>query len=364
MAALEQRQTENRSPGVECPEGTTAPYTSCSDHSHHDHDPLDGEHGHSHDHSHPGHQHGEGAYGHSHLTHASTARELAVAVGLTSLILIVEVVGGIFSHSLALLSDAAHMVTDVASLGLAWYAHRQSARPPTERLTYGYHRSGIMAALVNAVTLIGIAIFIGLEAWDRILHPPRHLVAPVMLSVALVALVVNLGIARLLQHESHNLNVRSALLHVLGDAAASAGVLVAGVAILWEPRWIVLDPVLSIGIALIIVWGAWQILMETLNVLMEGTPTGLDLAEVEASLASVEGVREVHHVHVWSLCPGHIALSGHVVLEDQALSETEGIRSEILRRLSARHQVNHATIQFEHQQCGLVCTLNGYQQRG
>ncbi|HET6386376.1 MAG TPA: cation diffusion facilitator family transporter [Armatimonadota bacterium] len=303
--------------------------------------------------------HRDAVVGHSHFAHADTAQKLVTSIGLTLIILAAEVVGGFMAHSLALLSDAAHMVTDVAALALAWYAQFQANRPPTERRTYGYHRAGIMAALVNAVTLIAIAGFIGWEAINRIRRPVGHIHAPIMFGVALVALLVNLGIARMLGHShSDNLNVRSVLLHVLGDAAASAGVIVGGIIIAVEPRWTIIDPILSIGIALIIVWGAWQILVETTNVLMEGAPAGVDIHELEQTLTILPGVQGVHHLHVWSLCPGRNALSGHIVIDDQALSQTEGIRSRIQSILWNRYQVDHATIQFEHEQCGLICTLN------
>lgn len=326
---------------------------------------LNNEHGSDHDHSHDHahdheHDHTHRAFGHSHLSHANTAQKLALSLGLTCIILAAEVIGGLLSHSLALLSDAGHMVTDIAALGLAWYAQVQASRPPTHRHTYGYHRAGIMAALSNAVLLLLMSAFIVYEAIHRIQGPQERIDARIMFGVAAIALLVNLLIARLLRH-SHtgdDLNVRSALLHVIGDAAASAGVLIGGILIAFRPRWSIVDPVLSMIIAVVIVWGAWQVLMEALNVLMEGAPSGLDARQIEASLLAIEGVRQVHHIHVWTLSPGMHAFSGHIVIEDQALSQAEGLLARVRALLRSQYHVDHATIQLEHRECGMVCALS------
>ena len=314
----------------------------------------------AHYHDHAGHNHvpGPGVV-HSHFAHADSSRKLGVSLGLASLIMMAEVVGGIESGSLALLSDAAHMITDVGALGLAWWAQTQAARPATERRSYGFHRAGIMAAMVNAVVLVLVSIFISWEAVNRLRTGERQIAAPLMLGVALLALVVNLGIARLLGGGGgHNLNVRGALLHVLGDAAASAGVIVGALLIMWNRRWYAVDPILSMLIALIIVWGAWQILVETHEVLMEGTPSEIDPGEVEESIRKIEGVQDVHHVHIWALSPGMNALSCHVLMADQALSEAQTILDEIHAKLRLQYNVEHATIQFEHRSCGMFCALS------
>jgi cobalt-zinc-cadmium efflux system protein len=296
--------------------------------------------------------------GHSHLAHADTTGRLRISLGFTLLVLVAEVVGGALAHSLALMSDAVHMLTDVGALGLAWYAQVQAAKPATDRHTYGFHRAGIMAAMINGVTLVVVSLGIAWEAVLRIEKPPAvH--AEIMLVVAAVALVVNLVVAWMLAPgRENNLNVRSAVLHVLGDAAASAGVIVGAIIISIRPDWSIVDPVLSLGIAAVILLGTRQIFAEALNVLMEGTPSGLDSDEVSACIAGVPGVRAVHHLHIWSLAPGLNALSGHAVIDDQSISQAGVILAGIHKALRARFDVRHATIQFEDQQCGVDCNLS------
>ncbi len=269
-------------------------------------------------------------------------------------ILLAELAGGLLSRSLALLSDAGHMLTDVLSLALAWYATRLASRPPTPQRTYGYHRAGILAALFNAGTLVVVAGGILAEAAARLRHPVP--VTPwIMWAVAAVGLGGNLFIGLRLGHGGHagydhghggNLNVRSAWLHVMGDAAASAGVLVAGVLILLTHRlwW---DPVVSVGICLLIARGAWGIIRQTLNVLMEGTLPGIDPTEVAAAMESDESVLSVHHVHVWTPDGVRSALSGHLVLRDGPLSETQEVIERGCRGLWERFAIEHSTLQLE-----------------
>lgn len=269
-------------------------------------------------------------------------------------ILLAELAGGLLSHSLALLSDAGHMLTDVLSLALAWYAMRLASRPPTPQRTYGYHRAGILAALFNAGTLVVVAGGILAEAAARLRHPVP-VTLWIMWAVAAVGLGGNLFIGLRLGHGGHaghdrghggNLNLRSAWLHVMGDVAASAGVLVAGVLILLTHRlwW---DPVVSVGISLLIARGAWGIIGQTLNVLMEGTPPGIDPAEVAAAMESDQSVLSVHHVHVWTLDGVRAALSGHLVLRDGLLSETQNVIARVTRVLRDRFAIEHATLQLE-----------------
>ena len=317
---------------------------------------------HNHDDHHHHHEHGPDGHHHEN----ATARFLRTAFWVAALILLAEVVGGLLSHSLALLSDAGHMLTDVLSLGLAWYATRLADRPPTPQRTYGFHRAGILAALFNAGTLIVVAGGILAEAVARFTHPVP--VTPwIMWVVAGAGLAGNLFIGLRLgggghaghDHGGHgghagapagNLNVRSAWLHVMGDAAASAGVLLAGVLVALTHRlwW---DPLVSVGISLLIARGAWGIVAQTMNVLMEGTPPGIDPGAVAAAMEADEAVLSVHHVHVWSLDGVRTALSGHMVLRDVALSETEAIVARVDRTLRQRFGIDHTTLQLETGPC-------------
>src|SRR5713101_6912655 len=243
---------------------------------------------------------------HTH-THRMARNSLRLAFFLTVIILIAELAGGILSNSLALLSDAGHVVTDIFALGLAWFATVQAERPANARKTFGYHRVGILAALVNAVTLIVIAFAILLEAIQRFQHPVP--VQPLIMFLAAgIGIVVNLYIGFGLMKQANNLNVRAAMLHVFGDVGASAGVIVAGVIILLT-GWTFVDPLLSVGIAVLIAIGAWRILRETTAILLEAVPKGLSMPELVKDMKSVEGVEDVHDLHVWSITSNMYALS-------------------------------------------------------
>lgn len=285
-----------------------------------------------------------------------TTRRLRSAFLLSTAILVLEVAGGLLSNSLALLSDAGHVFTDVVALGLAWFAAAQVLRLATPQRTYGFHRAGILAALANSITLIAVALFITWEAVRR-LQAPEPVDSPLMLSTAVVGLAANLYVAVSLHREpEENLNVRSVLLHVVGDILGSAAV-IAGAIVIYFTGLLVIDPLLSVLIALIIVGGAWSIVLETVNILMEGTPSGVNLEKLLADMRETPGVLDVHDVHVWSLAAGVHAMSGHVVIEDRALSESNLILVMLSRLLSEKYGINHVTIQFEHRECGLACTL-------
>jgi cobalt-zinc-cadmium efflux system protein len=295
--------------------------------------------GHRHDHAHGPHTHGPGG----------PAPLLGRAFWVASVLLLAEVGGGLVSHSLALFSDAGHMLTDVLSLGLAWYASRLAVRPPTPKRTYGYHRAGILAALFNAGTLIVVAAAILVEAVARLRHPVP-VIPWVMWSVAALGLVGNLAMGLSLGHSDHggNINVRGAWLHVMGDAAASAGVLAAGILIAVTHRlwW---DPVVSAAIALLIARGAWALIAQTLNILMEGAPPGVSPDAVASDIEADAAVLSVHHIHVWSLDGTRTALSGHVVLRDGPLSEAQEVVARLARRLRERYAIEHTTLQLESQ---------------
>ena len=264
-------------------------------------------------------------------------------LAITVSFMVVEVVGGVLSRSLALLADAGHMFTDVAALALTLLAMRLARRPPSARKTFGYVRFEILAALVNGATLLLIAGLILIEAWER-LRSPVEIDAVVMLSVATLGLGVNIAGAMLLRAHAHdNLNVRGAYLHVLGDLLGSVGAIAAGVIILttgWSPA----DPIISIVIALLIVFSAWKLVRESADVLLEAVPTHIDMDAVLGALRGIEGLDEVHDVHVWTLTSGFVALSAHGVIDDPA--QHTRILDEVRERMSA-HGISHVTFQIE-----------------
>lgn len=285
--------------------------------------------------------------GHSHSETGAT-QFLGTAFWIALGILAAELMGGIISHSLALLSDAGHMLTDVLALGLSWFAARLASRDATSALTYGYKRAGILAALFNAVTLIAVSAAILVEAINRLRHPVP--VTPwIMWGIAIVGLIGNLylglGLGAGHRHEE-DLNVRGALLHVLGDAAASAGVLVAGILIyLTKDLW--WDPVLSIGISLLIARSGWRVLKDTINVLMEATPADVNLKRVQETIEREPEALSCHHLHVWSLDGRQRMLSGHIVLTDRLLSATQPFVERVAHRLNQEFRITHVTLQLE-----------------
>jgi cobalt-zinc-cadmium efflux system protein len=275
---------------------------------------------------------------------ARSRGRLLATLGLTAAFLVVEVLGALWTGSLALLADAAHMLTDVGGLALALFAIWIAGRPPTPAKTYGYYRAEILAALVNALVLLVVVAAILVEAYRRLGAPPDVLGGP-MLAIALVGLAANLGCAWLLREDAAaSLNVRGAYLHVLGDALSSVGVVVAALVVV-ATGWAVADALASGAIALIIVPRTWGLLRQAVNVLLEGTPTHLDLGEIETAIRRVAGVRRVHDLHVWTLTSGREAMSAHVVVEDVA--ESDRLLRELHGVLHARFGVDHTTIQLE-----------------
>lgn len=309
------------------------------------------------------------ASGHDHAHHLTGTR-LRTAFLLTAVILVVELTGGLLSHSLALLSDAGHVLTDIFALGLAWYATAQAARPADADKTYGYHRIGILAAMANAVTLILIVLFILYEAIGRFQHPEK--VTPWLMFVsAAVGIVVNLYIAFGLHAEGgENLNVRAAMLHVLGDVGASGGVIVGGLVILFA-GWYAADPLISLVIAVLIARGAWLVLIETVGILMEATPKGMDVAQLARDVAAIPRITDVHDLHVWSIAGGMNALSAHLqVVDDCPLSACDGLLQRVNTLLADHYKIQHSTIQLEYACCDrhdpddLYCGGLGRMERG
>ncbi len=264
-------------------------------------------------------------------------------LGITAGFLVAEVVGGILSNSLALLADAGHMFTDVAALGLSLLAMRMAQRPPSPTKTYGYVRLEILAALANGAALLLIAGFIFKEALGRLSTPPS-VDGPLMLAVAVVGLGVNVaGAALLRSHAGESLNVRGAYLHVLGDLLGSVGAITAGVLIMTK-GWMLADPVISMVIASLILVGAWRLVREAVDILLEAAPRGMDVEELVGTLRDIEGLKELHDIHVWTLTSGFVAMSGHGVIDD--LTMHRRILDDINHRLNLRG-ISHVTFQLE-----------------
>jgi cobalt-zinc-cadmium efflux system protein len=287
---------------------------------------------------------------HHHHAPAGIARRFVLSLALTAVIFLAELVGGLLTRSLSLLSDAAHVFLDVFALGLSYVAIRLAALPPNDRHTYGYHRLRVLAALANGATLLLVAFEIFREAIQRFSNPEPILAGP-MLVVAVLGLVVNIVVALVLRGHSHeDLNVRSAFLHVLGDALASVGVIIAGLVIVLT-GWMPVDPLISVLIGVIILIGSGNVLRQSVHILAEGVPQGLTATEVAKAMHGVEGVSEVHDLHVWTVSPGYTALSAHVVLDDQSLSEAQSIMEDLKTALVAQFGIDHTTIQFECRSC-------------
>ncbi|HEV3406597.1 MAG TPA: cation diffusion facilitator family transporter [Candidatus Dormibacteraeota bacterium] len=280
------------------------------------------------------------------MEHVSqTGGRLRLALGLTLAILLIEFAGGLLSHSLALLSDAGHVLTDVFALGLAWFAVEQSRRPADQRRSYGYQRVGILAALLNSVTLVVIVIAIAVEAVRRLLAP-EPVQGGTVIVTALAAIAINTFVILSLRTGGRNLNLRAALLHVTGDVAASAGVVIGGIVILLT-GWLYIDPILSLAIAALIAYSAWGIVRETVNLLMEGTPPEIDVAAVTKQITRTPKVVGVHDLHVWALSSEELALSCHVVVDDISLSDAEHVVRDLEHRLCDAFTIGHTTIQVE-----------------
>jgi cobalt-zinc-cadmium efflux system protein len=294
-----------------------------------------------------------------HIVQATT-RRLALALLITLGFVVVEAAAGILANSLALLTDAAHNLTDVIALALSWYAIRLTLRPAHSGKTYGYHRAGILIALFNSTTLVLIALGIFYEAYRRLLNPPP-VEGGLMTAVAALAFVVNLGTALLVRPGSNqDLNQRSAFIHLAGDALSTLGALVAGVLIMLT-GWTILDPLVSVLIGLLIVWNAWLIIRESVEILLEGTPRDIDVEAMVTNIQQVDGVRGVHDLHVWSITQNVRALSAHVVVDDEPLSVGAGVQRRINDVLQTQYNIAHATLQLECVGCEpdmLYCELN------
>jgi cobalt-zinc-cadmium efflux system protein len=274
------------------------------------------------------------------------------SLAATSLFVLVEIYAGLQAHSLALLSDAGHNFTDAGALLLAWVGYYLQAKPADEVKTYGYHRAGVLSAFVNALTLLALSGWIFYEAIQRFRNPePVH--ESIMMVVAGLGLALNGAIMLGLRGASkHDINVRSAFVHMLGDALGSVAIILGAIAIRYT-GWQQLDPALSVAIGLLIVWSAWDITRESLNILLEGLPRGIRLADVAGAMRDQKGVLDVHDLHIWSLGSSTHALSCHVVIEDVPPSASDAILRRVNGMLADRYHISHTTIQFEHVGCAI-----------
>ena len=286
---------------------------------------------------------------HAHSGDERTTKILQVSLLVTAAYIGLLVVAGIRAHSLALLSEAGHNLTDFVALLLSLVAVYLHSRPPSATHTYGYHRAGVLAALVNSASLVAVSFLIFYEAVRRI-QQPQPVQAHLMMWVAAAGVVMNGAIAFMLYRTNHDVNIRGALLHEIGDTLSTAAVIAGGWAILATGQfWI--DSALSFGIGALILWSSFGIMRETLNILLEGTPRGMKLERVEASIREIDGVNDVHDLHVWSLGSETSALSCHISIADIPPSASERILREVKERLYHDFRIDHTTIQFEHAVC-------------
>jgi cobalt-zinc-cadmium efflux system protein len=288
-------------------------------------------------------------------------KRLAISLGITLAFVLVEILYGILSNSLALLTDAAHNFTDVLALGLSWWALRLATNPSHARRTFGYHRAGIMVALLNSTSLVIIALGIFIEAYKRFVDPPE-VNAGIMIPVAVLAVAVNIVTALLVRRGSeHDLNMRSAFQHLMGDVLSTIGAVIAGIIILFTGlNWI--DPLVSIFIGFLILWNAWGIVRESIEILMEATPADIDVDVLLKDIQEVEGVRGVHDLHIWSINHSMRTLSAHILTEDIPISQGARIQVVLTELLAEKYRVAHATLQLECEGCSppdLYCELTG-----
>jgi cobalt-zinc-cadmium efflux system protein len=292
---------------------------------------------------------------HSHAHGHASGRVLGWSFAATSLFVVIELMAGLRANSLALISDSGHNATDALALLLAWFAVYLQAKPADESRTFGYHRAGVLAAFVNAIGLIGLSIWVLYESVVRFMSPAA-VDQNLMLVVAGGGVVLNGGIMLGLRNSgSNDINIRSAFLHMLGDLLGVVAIMV-GALIIRSTGWTRIDPVLSILIAILIIWTAWDITRESLNILLEGLPRGLELKQVTEAIRDVDGVLDVHDLHIWSLGSNSHALSCHVLIADMPPSKSDDILHRVKHLLADKFHVHHTTVQFEHMSCAISDT--------
>ena len=297
----------------------------------------------------------------SRLSNLRVQTRFIISIVLTALILAAEIIGGILSGSLALLSDAAHVFSDIFALGLSYFALRLSLRPPDDRHSYGWRRAEVIAALVNGSSLVVIAVGIWVEAFKRWQSPVEIKSTP-MLVIAVIGLLINVVVASILGGHDHdhsprgksptrNLNVHSAFLHVIGDLISSVGVIAAALIIRFTgANWV--DPLISIIIGVIILVSAWRVLRKSLHILIEGVPEGLSILQLNKEICAITGVETVHDLHAWNLDSEQIALSAHIILKAIDSSTQAEVMRQIREKLASQYGIHHTTLQFEESHCG------------
>jgi len=285
-------------------------------------------------------------------------RPLKITLILVMVIMVAEVVGGILSNSLALISDAGHMLTDALALGLSLFAINLARRPATPTRTFGYHRAEIMAALTNGTVLILVSVYIFYESYQRFSALPA-VKSPLMLAVAVIGLIANLiGLFLLRKGSRKSINVKAAFWHVIGDTLSSVGVIIAGV-IIYFTGWYVADPILAVVIGIVILWGAVRIVRESSDILLESVPGHVEIEKVIAAVKNIPGVEDLHDIHIWTITSDIYALSAHLSITDQTVSQSCDIVTQVNAVLAENFNITHTTLQLECESCptGLVCNL-------
>jgi len=303
---------------------------------------------------------------HSHSATLSSAgsRPLKTVLAIVLAVMAAEIIGGILSNSLALLSDAGHMLVDALALGLSLFAITIAQRPATLTKTYGYHRVEIMAALANGTTLILVSLFIFYEAYHRFLEPPV-VQTPLMLLIATIGLIANLtGILLLRKVGRSNLNIKAAFWHIVGDTISSVGVIVGGI-IISVTGWYIADSIIAVFIGGIILWGAVRLVSESVDILLEAVPKHIQVDKVVQTIKNVSGVDDVHDIHVWTITSGMHALSAHLRIEDQKVSQSAEIVETVSHDLARYFNITHTTLQLECGSCptGLICNIGQLENR-
>lgn len=311
-------------------------------------------------HSHAGHRHGILHIHHPRLFGAVGG--LLAGIGLNLIIVVVEIIAGLFAGSLGLLSDAIHNFTDMAALSITWFALAQAKKPPTAAKTFGYHRTGILTALVNSLAIVLVTLWIFYEAYQRFLSPQPVGGVLVMVTAA-IALAANLSIVGILRGRAgEDINIRSAVLHLLGDAASSAVVIIAGLVIILT-GWYPVDPLVSVLLGLAILWGAWGIIQETVEIFLEESPRAIDVDRLVEEMKQEDGVLGVHDIHVWTLGSGIYALSCHILIEDVMVSKSSRIIGDLKHMLLCDFRITHSTIEVESAACdveGPYCQISDH----
>jgi cobalt-zinc-cadmium efflux system protein len=315
--------------------------------------------------SHPHTDNHKHEHGHDHnLAHglhkvqSGGKKDLLIAFSITFLMMVAEVIGGLLSNSLALLSDAGHMLTDNLALLLSFFAMTFASLPATDRKTFGFYRLEILAAFVNGIVLVLISFYIIFHAYLRMIHP-QPVQGTLMLVIAIIGLVANvIGAMFLFKHSHTSLNIRGAYLHILGDALSSVGVVIGGIIILYT-GWYLIDPILSVMISMVIIYGAWALVKESVNILLESAPAHINIDTIAEEIAKLKGVREAYHIHLWSITSGVYALSAHVLIDDQMVSDSRELNDRVRKLLSERFKIMHSTIQLECERCDMYpsCSL-------